>query len=160
MIRDRATGHGWNGGVFENRPSLSANAYSAGPIVSTITDMTRWAMALRAGPLIPRATRDQIWTPPTVTRGPVPPLSYGFGWVVDHERGHRAVLHSGGTPGFSSAIRHYPDEDLTVIVLANHGDRIPDHMPLEITLAPRVQEDIKARRNIKLHGRGTCGNRP
>jgi hypothetical protein len=67
-----------------------------------------------------------------VARGPVPPFNYGFGWVVDQERAHRAVLHSGGTPGFSSAIRHYPDEALTVVVLANNGDRILDQMPLEI----------------------------
>ena len=132
VIRDRATGSAWNNGAFENRPSLTENAYSAGAIVSTITDMTRWAVALQAGALISKASGDQIWTPVTVTLGPLPPFSYGFGWVVDQERGRRVVLHSGGTPGFSSAIRHYPDEGLTVIVLANTGDRIIDHVPLEI----------------------------
>jgi CubicO group peptidase (beta-lactamase class C family) len=132
VIRDRASGYAWNGAAFENRRSLSASAYSAGAIVSTITDMARWAMALQTGTMIGTAGRDEIWTPLTVTRGPVPPFNYGFGWVVDQERAHRAVLHSGGTPGFSSAIRHYPDEALTVVVLANNGDRILDQMPLEI----------------------------
>jgi CubicO group peptidase (beta-lactamase class C family) len=132
VIRGRAAGYGWNNGAFENRPSLSENAYAAGAIVSTITDMTKWAMALQAGALISKASRDQIWTPVTVALGPLPPFSYGFGWVVDQEFGRRVVLHSGGTPGFSSAIRHYPDEALTVIVLANHGDRIIDQVPLEI----------------------------
>lgn len=132
VIRDRATGYGWTNDAFENRPALSENAYSAGAIASTITDMTRWAMALGAGTLISKTGRDQIWTPVTVALETLPPFSYGFGWVIDQERGHRAVLHSGGTPGFSSAIRHYPDEGLTVIVLANHGDRIIDHLPLEI----------------------------
>jgi CubicO group peptidase (beta-lactamase class C family) len=132
IIPARATGYGWSASGFENRPHLSENAYSAGAIVSTIGDMTRWAIALHAGRLISRASRDQIWTPLTVSRGPVAPLSYGFGWVVDRDRGHRAVLHGGGTPGFSSAIRHYPDDGVTVIVLANHGDRILDHLPLAI----------------------------
>ena len=132
VIRDRAAGYGWNGGAFENRPSLSENAYSAGAIASTITDMTRWAMALHSGRLFSKASLAQLWTPLTVTGGPVPPFSYGFGWVVDQEHGRRVVLHGGGTPGFSSAIRHYPDEGLTVIVLANHGDRIIDQMPLDI----------------------------
>jgi CubicO group peptidase (beta-lactamase class C family) len=132
VIRDRASGYAWNGAAFENRRSLSASAYSAGAIVSTITDMARWAIALQTGTMIGKAGRDEIWTPLTVTRGPVPPFNYGFGWVVDQERAHRAVLHSGGTPGFSSAIRHYPDEALTVVVLANNGDRILDQMPLEI----------------------------
>lgn len=143
VIRDRATGSGWNNGAFENRPSLSENAYSAGAIVSTITDMTRWAMALQAGALISKASRYQIWTPVTVALGPLPPFSYGFGWVVDRERGRRVVLHSGGTPGFSSAIRHYPDEGLTVIVLANHGDRIIEQVPLEI--AGMVFPDVARR---------------
>jgi CubicO group peptidase (beta-lactamase class C family) len=132
VIPNRAKGYGWNGGGFESRPALSENAYSAGAIASTIADMARWAVALHAGRLISTASRDRIWTPLTVSRGPVPPFSYGFGWIVDRERGHRAVLHSGGTPGFSSAIRHYPDDRLTVIALANHGDRILDHLPLEI----------------------------
>jgi CubicO group peptidase (beta-lactamase class C family) len=132
VIPHRASGYGWSGGAFENRPALSENAYSAGAIASTITDMTKWAIALDSGTLVGKTIRDRVWTPLTVTRGPVPPFSYGFGWVVDQERGHRAVLHSGGTPGFSSAIRHYPDDRLTVIVLANHGDRVLDHVPLEI----------------------------
>ena len=37
------------------------------------------------------------------------PFAYGFGWVIDRERGHRAVFHSGGTPGFSSALRYATD---------------------------------------------------
>ena len=132
VIRDRATGYGWQDGTFAKRPPLSENAYSAGAMVSTITDMARWAAALDAGTIISKAALAQMWTPLTVARGAVPPFSYGFGWVIDQERRHRAVLHSGGTPGFSSAIRHYPDERLTVIVLTNHGDRITDHLPLEI----------------------------
>jgi D-alanyl-D-alanine carboxypeptidase len=132
VIRHRASGYGWREGAFENRPPLSEKAYAAGAIASTIADMTKWAIALHDGRLISTASRDQIWRPLTVSREPIPPFSYGFGWVVDRERGHRAVLHSGGTPGFSSAIRCYPDEGVAVIVLANHGDRILDHIPLEI----------------------------
>ena len=73
----------------------------------------------------------------------MPPFSYGFGWVVDQEHGKRAVFHSGGTPGFSSAFRRYPEEGLAVIVLANHGDRIIDHLPLEIAgiVAPSLARE-------------------
>ena len=156
VIRDRASGYGWNGGAFENRPALSANAYSAGAIASTIADMAKWAMALHTGSVIGQTIRHQVWTPLTLTRGPVPPFSYGFGWVIDQERGHRAVLHSGGTPGFSSAIRHYPEAALTVVVLANHGDRIMDHVALEIAgmvfpdVARREGADPDARLSARL----------
>jgi CubicO group peptidase (beta-lactamase class C family) len=155
VIRDRASGYGWDHGGFENRLSLSENAYSAGAIASTITDMSRWALALQAGTLLSNAMREQIWTPLTTTRGPVPPFSYGFGWVIDQEHGRRAVLHSGGTPGFSSAIRHYPDERLTVIVLANHGDRILDQVPLEIAgmILPKVARRDGADPDVRLSAR-------
>lgn len=146
VVPGRAAGYGWRNGALENRAALSENAYSAGSIVSTVADMARWAVALQTDRVLSKPSRDLIWTPLTVAGGPVAPFSYGFGWVVDHERGRRAVLHSGGTPGFSSAIRHYPAEGLTVIVLANHGDRILDQIPLEI--AGIVRPELARREGV------------
>jgi CubicO group peptidase (beta-lactamase class C family) len=132
VIPKRATGYGWSDGRFENRRALHENAYAAGAIGSTIRDMARWEAALHRGALLSTRSWDATWTPLTVSRGATPPFSYGFGWMVDHEHGKRAMFHSGGTPGFSSAFRRYPDEGLAVIVLANHSDRILDHLPVEI----------------------------
>ena len=142
-IPNRAVGYGWRAGQYEKRGALDENAYGAGAISSTIRDMVRWEAALHRGALLSKQSWDEIWTPLTVSRGPMPPFSYGFGWVVDHEHGKRAVFHSGGTPGFSSAFRRYPEEGLAVIVLANHGDRIIDHLPLEIAgiVAPSLARE-------------------
>jgi CubicO group peptidase (beta-lactamase class C family) len=131
-VPSRATGYSWGDGAFERRPPLSENAYAAGSIVSTIDDMVRWAQALQQGRVLSAAASRTMWTPVTIRRGDIAPFAYGFGWVVDRERGRLAVFHSGGTPGFSSALRHYPGERLTVIVLTNRSDRILDHMPLEL----------------------------
>jgi len=133
VIPHRASGYGWRDAGFVNRGALSENAYAAGAIASTIVDMARWEAAIQEGQLLSKRSWDEIWTALTVSRGATPPFSYGFGWVVDREHGGRAVLHSGGTPGFSSAIRHYRDDGIGVIVLANHGDRIVDHLALEIS---------------------------
>jgi CubicO group peptidase (beta-lactamase class C family) len=132
VIRHRAAGYGWHQGEFENRGALSENAYSAGAIAATILDMVAWEAALQRRKLISETRFREMWTPLTVNTGPTPPFNYGFGWVIDQEQGHRAVLHSGGTPGFSSAIRRYVDDGLSVIVLANHGDRVLDHIPMEV----------------------------
>lgn len=132
VIPQRAAGYGWREGRFENRAALSENAQGAGAIVSNIGDMARWEAGLHRGELLRKASWEQIWTPLRVSSSPVAPFSYGFGWVVDWEHGKRAVFHSGGTPGFSSAFRRYPEEGLAVIVLTNHGDRILDHLPVEI----------------------------
>lgn len=132
VIPHRAAGYGWTGTGFENRGALSEQAFGAGAIASSIRDMAKWEAALHNGRLVTKSSAEQMWTPLTVSLGAPPPFSYGFGWVVDRERGHRAVFHSGGTPGFSSAFRRYPASGLAVIVLANHGDRILDHLAMEI----------------------------
>lgn len=132
VIPHRAAGYGWAEGAFENRSALSENAYSAGAIVSTIGDMARWEAAMQRRALLRSESFDELWTALTTTTGPMPPFAYAFGWVVDEERGHRAVLHSGGTPGFSSAVRRYVDDRVSAIVFANHGDRLLDHVAREL----------------------------
>jgi CubicO group peptidase (beta-lactamase class C family) len=79
IIRRRASGYGWRGMAFENRPALSENAYSAGAIVSTIVDMARWEAAIHRGALISRPSWREIWAPLRVNSARVPPLSYAFG---------------------------------------------------------------------------------
>jgi hypothetical protein len=57
-------------------------------------------------------------------------------------RGHRHVYHAGGAPGSAAIFARYPDDRLTVIVLANGGAAYPQALDLGIarhyvpTLAP------------------------
>ncbi|HVS30653.1 MAG TPA: serine hydrolase domain-containing protein [Thermoanaerobaculia bacterium] len=132
IIPRRAAGYGWRDGAFENRGALSGNAYSAGSIASTIRDMARWEAALHSGKLLTRRSYEAMWTALEVRRAGPPPFSYGFGWVVDKHGGSPVVLHSGGTPGFSSAIHRYLGPAVSVIVLANHGDRIIDPVAVDV----------------------------
>jgi len=46
--------------------------------------------------------------------------------------GHRVLRHSGGTPGFSSVIYRFVDDQLTVIILTNHSDMIVDQLAIDI----------------------------
>lgn len=131
-IRNRAAGYGWAEGRFEAREPVAENAYAAGAIVSTIQDMARWEAALHSRRLLKEASYEEMWTPLSLSRGGTPPFSYGFGWVIDRHHGEPVVLHSGGTPGFSSAIHRYLKDGVSVIVLANAGDRIVDHLALDI----------------------------
>jgi len=47
---------------------------------------------------------------------------YGFGWFLNPYRGHRRYAHYGETVGFWTAIQRFPDDGLTVIVLANRAE--------------------------------------
>jgi CubicO group peptidase (beta-lactamase class C family) len=152
----RAVGYDWEG-KFVRRDPVPANAFSAGAIVSTIADMARWEAALHAGKLLTKESWKEVWTPLALSHGGTPPFSYGFGWVIDRRHGGPVVLHSGGTAGFSSAIRRYPTEGTAVIVLANRGDRMIDHVAMEIAaiadpdLGRVRQKDPGPMRSARLH---------
>jgi hypothetical protein len=62
-----------------------------------------------------------MWTPVTLNGGTMHP--YGFGWFVDSVNGHPRVRHDGGLPGFSADFERFPNDKLTVIVLANRENR-------------------------------------
>ncbi|MCM2316140.1 MAG: beta-lactamase family protein [Thermoanaerobaculia bacterium] len=133
VVANRALGYGWTKGSFENRPVLyPAIAFSAGSMLSTVEDLAKWDAALGSDALLRRSTRELMWTPAAI-RGAAPaPFDYGFGWFVDTYNGRRVVLHSGGTPGFSSAIHRWIDDGITVVVLTNHTDRIVDQLAVDI----------------------------
>jgi len=133
VVPNRAAGYEWVNGKFENRPALlPAVAFSAGTILSTVEDMAKWDAALDTERLLKRSSLEQMWAPSRTNDGAFASFNYGFGWFVDSYNGRRFVQHSGGTPGFSSAIYRFTDDRLTVIVLTNHSDRFLDQFAVDI----------------------------
>lgn len=147
LVANRATGYGWTGSSFENRPALlPAIALSAGSLLSTVEDMAKWDAALRSNVLLARSSLDAIRTAATTRDGATAPFDYGFGWFLDSWQGRRVMLHSGGTPGFSSAIHRWVDDGVTVIVLTNHCDRIVDQLAIDVAgiYEPSLRRPAKA----------------
>ena len=133
LVRNRAAGYEWVDGAYENRPALPpAVGFSAGSILSTVEDLAKWDAALASEKLLTPASRERIWTPARTNDGAFASFDYGFGWFIDSYHGHRFVQHTGGTPGFSSAIYRFLDDKLTVIVLTNHNDRVIDPIAIDI----------------------------
>lgn len=132
IVNGRAAGYAWTGQSFNNRPALTENAYGAGSIVATIGDMAKWDAALYGEKLLKSSSLKQMWTPAKAAGGAVAPFNYGFGWFLDTYHGRHVVAHTGGTPGFSSAIYRFTDDKLTVILLTNHGDRVIDHLAIDV----------------------------
>jgi tetratricopeptide (TPR) repeat protein len=53
---------------------------------------------------------------------PVGPRAFvAFGWFVVPWGGTTVVMHSGGSGGFSTEFRRYPEKHLTIIVNSNYG---------------------------------------
>jgi CubicO group peptidase (beta-lactamase class C family) len=133
LVPNRASGYGWKNGRFENRPILAPFiAFSAGSILSTVEDMSKWSAALEGERLLKKSSLDQMWTAAKTRNGDEAPFNYGFGWFIDSYHGHRIFQHSGGTPGFSSLIYRFPDDRLSVIILTNHSDCILDQLAIDV----------------------------
>jgi len=91
---------------------------AAGGVVSTVTDLARFDLALDGGRLLTEASRAQMWRAGCSSSGAV--LPYGIGWFVQRVEGRRVVWHSGWwEQAYSALYLKLPDEGLTLILLAN-----------------------------------------
>ena len=99
--------------------------------------MEKWDRALRRHTLLSQAEMQVALTPVQPTGGPGKfqsgkPVSYGFGWFLDPYDGHRRMHHDGETVGFRTTIQRFPDDNLTIIVLANRADADPEALALKV----------------------------
>jgi CubicO group peptidase (beta-lactamase class C family) len=112
----RASGYGWKDGRIENvTPFLALRP--SGAFVSTATDMAKWEKSLVAGTFLTGRSRELMWTAARLNNGEEAP--YGFGWRLEQVNGLREIGHAGSLPGFRAYYARYPDQDLTIIALAN-----------------------------------------
>lgn len=125
VIPHRAAGYVYDHGKYYNRDYDITDLFSAGTIVSTISDLAKWDEALLGGGVLNKSSVHLWWTPARLNDGrPVPvsrngPRTYGFGWFLDAVDGHKNIGHGGVTSGFSAANELYPDDHLAIIVLSN-----------------------------------------
>jgi D-alanyl-D-alanine carboxypeptidase len=95
---------------------------SAGGVYSTVGDLERFLFALEAGKLVGEPmgvmlTSAQIVSGPA--RGDLPALNYGLGFGTSSYDGHRWFGHNGGAPGVNAEVVRFPNDDVTIVVLAN-----------------------------------------
>jgi D-alanyl-D-alanine carboxypeptidase len=113
-------------------------AYAAGGLYSTVEDMLRWIQALDSGKLLSRAMLQRATGPGVTSDGRK--TVYGLGWMTKEVRGLRRYGHGGDIPGFNAYVAQFPDENFTVVVLANIGMRPPGPLPDAGALAHRIAE--------------------
>jgi len=135
----RAYGHSKqnDGNVKATDQSPTSAVLGDGGIYSSIDDLEKWDRALRQHTLLSEAEMQPALSPVETTSGPAKfpsgkPVSYGFGWFLDPYHGHRRMHHDGETIGFRTTIQRFPDDKLTVIVLANRTDVDPEALALKV----------------------------
>ncbi|HEY2532836.1 MAG TPA: serine hydrolase [Xanthobacteraceae bacterium] len=100
------------GDHWSNAPYIAMSLpFAAGGLYSTIDDLLVWEQALSGGKVLGPGTLQAMFT----DYG----HQYGFGWGVRKQLERRLGTHGGGINGFRSTLDRYPDDKLTVIVLAN-----------------------------------------
>jgi len=119
LIPHRAHGYqkGPGGELVNSALSDTSNRMAGGGIVATAEDVARFALALHAGALVTRDSREQMFTRQKGRDGRL--TGYGLGWTVDGGRGRREVYHVGGQPRVSTVLYMRPDQDVAVVLLAN-----------------------------------------
>jgi CubicO group peptidase (beta-lactamase class C family) len=134
----RAYGHtkdkdGWK----ETDQSSTSATLGDGGIYTSIDDLIKWDRALREHTLLSETELQPALTPVQPSGGPATsengsPVSYGFGWFLDPYKSHKRMWHDGETVGFRTTIQRFPDDNLTVIALANRTDINPEALALRV----------------------------
>jgi D-alanyl-D-alanine carboxypeptidase len=118
IIPRRAQGYARTPSGFQNAEPLGmTQPFAAGGLCSTVLDLATWTRALFAGRVVRPATLRAMTTPTRLADGTA--VAYGFGLIVDSLAGHLRISHGGAINGFQSYLAHFPDDSLTVVVLAN-----------------------------------------
>ena len=126
-VMNRAYGHTLTAGTWRETDQSSTSAtLGDGGVYTSLDDLEKWDRALTLHTLLTEKEMAPALLPPAGNRLQLPnsavaPL-YGFGWFLDPYRGHRRYAHYGETVGFRTAIQRFPDDALTVIVLANRAE--------------------------------------
>src|ERR1051326_36083 len=87
-------------------------------IVSTVTDLAKFDVALDRHLLLKEQTEEQMWTPSMSNSGER--LPYGLGWFVQSFDGLKLIWHNGNLPDmYSALVLKVPEKHITLILLAN-----------------------------------------
>lgn len=131
VIAKRAHGYTTDDGKLHNPRLLDMSwTFAVGSLCSTAPDLLLWDHALRSGRVVSPDAYKKMITPVKLADGTLTDYGYGLGMSV-HD-GHPVIRHGGGTVGFTTYLTHYPQDDLTIVLLTNNDS----------VVAWRVDDDI------------------
>lgn len=97
--------------------------WTAGGIVTSASDLVRWAQALRDGDLLgPEMHREMLtYHPPREPRGGRSHYMQGISRTENYYEDYAILGHGGGTLGFTAGMYWLEDTDIVVVLLTNVG---------------------------------------
>jgi CubicO group peptidase (beta-lactamase class C family) len=118
VIPNRAYGYSYSdSGLIQKQYIDYTWPYAAGSLSSTTDDLLVWMRALHEGKVFNEDLYNALISPRSLNDGAN--IRYAMGLVNYLNFGHREIGHGGGIPGFLSATKYFPEEDLFIICLVN-----------------------------------------
>lgn len=118
IISNRASGYTKDSAIFKNVDYLSMSlVYSAGALLSNVSDLFKWHQALYSYKLVKKETLEKAFTSFKLTDGKL--TEYGYGWFIKDWKGSKSIGHGGAIDGFRSWEIYFPDQDIFVTALFN-----------------------------------------
>jgi CubicO group peptidase (beta-lactamase class C family) len=114
IIKNQASGYQPVGSTgIENAPYLDWSIKTGnGSIYSTIEDLYKWDRALYTEKIVTESSKKKIFTNHID--------GVGYGWFVRERNSRRVTDMNGRSPGFTSYVRRFIDDDACIIVLSNN----------------------------------------
>lgn len=88
-----------------------------GGLLSTPSELVRFAIALNQNKLLTPATRKLMWTSQTTSDGES--TSYGLGWRIKSADSKRIVYHTGAQAGTATVLFLVPESGTAVAIMSN-----------------------------------------
>ena len=126
LVPGRGVGYSQNdrGEVIHAPYASISGPGAAGALTSTVDDLFHWMRALATGRALPPRLYEAMATAKATAAGK--PVHYGYGLMLGTVRGEPVVEHNGGIEGFASQLTYFPNQHVTVVVLANTDARSPN----------------------------------
>jgi CubicO group peptidase (beta-lactamase class C family) len=128
IIPNRSSGYEHKGEIIQNQSWVSPtfNSTADGALYFNVLDLAKWDAALYGTKLLRQSSLDQTWTVFLLNDGKPNSVNYGFGWEINSVNGHKQIDHGGAWQGFRCHILRYPDDSISVVVLANADSARPE----------------------------------
>ncbi len=118
VVPQRVDGYAHTTGGYRNAHRFDLDEFANGGLISTLDDMVRFVSAFTGNAVLQEEYRKRMRIPTRLKDGTL--TKYGLGLGITPFNGHARFGHQGGGGlGFATAFTHFPDDGVTVIVLAN-----------------------------------------
>jgi len=88
-------------------------------IYSNVNDLFKWNQSLEKNTILTKPILEQAYLPGKTNSGKIVP--YGFGFRLKQEIDSELVYHNGVWNGFSTTLRSYKADEITIIILSNNS---------------------------------------